>query len=116
MGEKTAKRNRGYGNGSVYFRESDQRWVGKYKIGIKDDGRPAMKVVYGKSEAECHKKLKEIIEEANKTEYVQVQKSTVEDYMNNWLTSVKKNELKPKSYDRLEQTVKLYVNPAIGSI
>ena len=116
MGEKTAKRNRGYGNGSVYFRESDQRWVGKYKIGIKDDGRPAMKVVYGKSEAECHKKLKEIIEEANKTEYVQVQKSTVEDYMNNWLTSVKKNELKPKSYDRLEQTVKLYVKPAIGSI
>lgn len=116
MGEKTAKRNRGYGNGSVYFRESDQRWVGKYKIGIKDDGRPAMKVVYGKSEAECHKKLKEIIEEANKTEYVQVQKSSVEDYMNNWLTSVKKNELKPKSYDRLEQTVKLYVNPAIGSI
>lgn len=116
MGEKTAKRNRGYGNGTVYFRESDQRWVGKYKVGIKADGKPAMKVVYGKSEAECHKKLKEIIDESKKTEYIQIQKSTVGEYMNDWLVSVKKNELKPKSYDRLEQTINLYVSPSIGQI
>lgn len=116
MGEKTAKRNRGYGNGTVYFRESDRRWVGKYKVGIKADGKPAMKVVYGKSEAECHKKLKEIIDESKKTEYIQIQKSTVGEYMNDWLVSVKKNELKPKSYDRLEQTINLYVSPSIGQI
>ena len=116
MGEKTAKRNRGYGNGTVYFRESDHRWVGKYKVGIKADGKPAMKVVYGKSEAECHKKLKEIIDESKKTEYIQIQKSTVGEYMNDWLVSVKKNELKPKSYDRLEQTINLYVSPSIGQI
>ena len=116
MGEKTAKRVRGYGNGSVYFRASDQRWVGKYKVGMKADGKPAMKVVYAKTEAECHRKLKAIIDEAAKTEYIEVQKSTVKDYMENWLTSVKKNELKPKSYDRLEQTTTLYVYPAIGHI
>ena len=116
MGEKTAKRIRGYGNGSVYFRASDQRWVGKYKIGMKADGKPAMKVVYAKTEAECHRKLKAVIDEAAKTEYIEVQKSTVKDYMENWLTSVKKNELKPKSFDRLEQTLTLYVYPSIGHI
>lgn len=116
MGEKTAKRVRGYGNGSVYFRASDQRWVGKYKIGTKSNGKPAMKVVYGKTEAECHRKLKDVIDEAAKTEYIEVQNATVKDYMDEWLTSVKKNELKPKSFDRLEQTVNLYVNPAIGHI
>ncbi|MBQ7540664.1 MAG: site-specific integrase [Clostridia bacterium] len=116
MGAKTARRVRGYGNGSVYFRASDQRWVGKYKIGTKSNGKPAMKVVYGKTEAECHRKLKDVIDEAAKTEYIEVQNATVKDYMDEWLTSVKKNELKPKSFDRLEQTVNLYVNPAIGHI
>ena len=116
MGAKTARRVRGYGNGSVYFRASDQRWVGKYKICTKSNGKPAMKVVYGKTEAECHRKLKDVIDEAAKTEYIEVQNATVKDYMDEWLTSVKKNELKPKSFDRLEQTVNLYVNPAIGHI
>ena len=116
MAEKTAKRTRGYGNGSVYFRSSDQRWVGKYKVGIKSNGKPDMKVVYGKTEAECHKKLKAIIEESMKSDYIEVQKSTVKDYMEDWLFNVKKNELKPKSFDRLEQTLTLYVYPRIGQL
>ena len=115
MKEKTAKRNREYGRGSVYFRSSDQRWVGKYKIGTKADGKPDVKVVYGKSEAECHRKLNSIIDESKKDDYVEVQNSSVKNYMESWLTNVKKNELKPKSYDRLEQTLQLYVYPNIGS-
>ena len=116
-GEKTAKRIRGYGNGTVYFRASDQRWVGKYKIGTKPNGNPDYKVVYAKSEAECHKKLKAIIDESKKTEYVYVAKDTiVKDLMTQWLTAVKSLELKPKSYDRLEQTVNYHVIPYIGEI
>ena len=116
MAEKTAKRERGYGNGSVYFRASDQRWVGKYKVGLKIDGKPAFKVVYAKSEHECHKKLKRVIEEANRSEYVHVQSHSVREYMNTWLTEVKKLDLKPKSYDRLEQTLFNNVYPYIGNI
>ena len=112
----TAKRKRGYGNGSVYFRESDQRWVGSFTLGKKPNGRPDVKTVYGKTEAECHKKLKEIIEEARKSEYVYVQKDTVSSYLNTWLTTVKKIQLKDKSYDRLEQTINHNVNPKIGNI
>lgn len=116
MAEKTAKRIRGYGNGTVYFRKSDQRWVGKYKLGTKPDGTPDMKVVYAKSEPECHKKLKDIIDEAKKTDYVYIAKDTVESYMTTWLTTVKALELKPKSYDRLEQTVNHQVIPYIGQL
>lgn len=112
----TANRKRGYGNGTVYLRQSDQRWVGKYKIGTKPDGKPDVKIVYGKTEAECHKKLKAAIDEANKTQYVYVKKETVADFLDTWLTTVKKLELKPKSYDRLEQTINYDVKPYIGSI
>lgn len=112
----TAKRKRGYGNGSVYYRESDQRWVGSFTLGKKPNGKPDVKTVYGKTEAECHKKLKEVIEEARKSEYVYVQKDTVSSYLNTWLTTVKKIQLKDKSYDRLEQTISHNVNPKIGNI
>lgn len=112
----TANRKRGYGNGSVYFRESDQRWVGKYKIGTKPDGKPDIKVVYAKTEPECHRKLKAIIEEANRTQYVYVKKETVAEYLTLWLTTVKRIDLKEKSYDRLEQTLTYDVIPRIGSI
>lgn len=112
----TANRKRGYGNGSVYFRESDQRWVGKYKIGTKPDGKPDVKVVYGKTEAECHKKLKKVIEDANKTEYVFVKRDTVKEFLTLWLNSVKRLELKEKSFDRLEQTINNDVVPLIGTI
>ena len=115
-GDKTAKRNRGYGNGTVYLRASDKRWVGKYKLGTKPDGKPDVKVVYGKSEPECHKKLKEIIDESKKTDYVYVQNDIVESFLNTWLTAVKVLQLKPKSYDRLEQTIKYNVSPYIGQI
>lgn len=116
MAEKTAKRNRGYGNGTVYLRASDNRWVGKYKVGTKPDGKPDIRVVYAKSEPECHRKLKEIIDEAKKSDYVYVAKDTFSSYITTWLTTVKSLDLKPKSYDRLEQTVMYDVIPYIGNI
>lgn len=112
----TAKRKRAYGSGTVYYSESKQRWIGQYTIGTKPDGKPDKKTVYAKTEAECHKKLKTIIDEANKSQYVYVQKDTVSSFLNTWLTTVKKLQLKEKSYDRLEQTIIYSVNPYIGNI
>ena len=114
--QKTATKNREYGNGTIYFRESDKRWVGKWKRGIKPDGKPDMLVVYGKTEAEARKKLNAGIEAARKSNLVYVEKETVSTYMLRWLTTVKVNDLKDKSYDRLEQTINTDVIPRIGHI
>lgn len=116
MAETTATKKRDYGDGTVYFRKSDQRWVGKYKVGTKPDGKPDFIIVYAKDEKVCHKKLNDAIKESQKTEYVYVAKDTVDNFMNTWLTTVKSLELKPKSYDRLEQTIQYHVNPYIGEI
>lgn len=114
---KTAKRNRGYGNGTIYYRASDQRWVGKFTKGRKPDGKPDLIVVYGKTEAEAQKKLNKKIDEFRKnTNYAYVEKRTVEDYLQDWLKNVKRLQLKEKSYDRLEQTIERDVVPYIGHI
>ena len=112
--DKTAKR-REKGSGGITQRK-DGLWQGRYDAGIKPDGKRDTKYIYAKTEAECKRQLRELIKDVNKNEYVSVQKRSVKDYMESWLNDVKKNELKPKSFDRLEQTVSLYVNPAIGHI
>lgn len=103
------------GTGGITQRK-DGTWQGRFDAGTKADGGRAVKYVYAKSEAECKRKLRELIKEIHKTDYVEVQKGSVKDYMQNWLDNVKRNELKPKSFDRLEQTLTLYVYPYIGHL
>lgn len=101
------------GTGGISQRK-DGTWQGRYDAGVKPDGKRDVKYVYAKTEAECKRKLRELIKDIHSTEYVRVQRKSVKDYMDDWLESIKKNELKPKSYDRLEQTLRLYVYPYIG--
>lgn len=112
----TATKERVFGNGSVYFNKKENKWIGAYTVGTKPNGKPDRRTVRANTEPECHKKLNALIKEATKTEYVYVQKDTVSNYMNTWLTTVKKVSLKGKSYDRLEDTIKKEINPNIGHI
>ena len=109
------KKRREKGSGGITQRK-DGLWQGRFDAGTKPDGKRDVRYVYAKTEPECKRKLRELIKEIHKGEYISIQKKSVQDYMEDWLINVKKNELKPKSYDRLEQTVKLYVRPAIGGI
>ena len=104
---------REYGTGSVYQRK-DGYWVGSIVAGTKPNGRRDYKVVYAKTEPEVKRKLKELIKEIHNGEYQYVQKQSVKEFMTEWLTTVKVNDLKPKSYDRLEQTLEKDVFPYIG--
>lgn len=65
---------------------------------------------------EVKKKLKDFQKEFYKNDQTVVQRSTVESFMRTWLYENKQNELKPKSFDRLEQTILYQVIPKIGHI
>lgn len=110
-----ADKRREHGTGGVTQRK-DGRWQGQYDAGVKPNGKRDVKYVYGKTEAECKRKLRELIKEIHSSDYISVQKESVKDYMNSWLVNVKQNQLKPKSYDRLEQTLLYDVYPYIGEI
>ena len=109
------RQRRDYGSGSISQRKNGI-WTARIVIGTTENGTPKIKALYGKTEREVKKKLKEFQKELHKNDGVVVQKSTVETYMRNWLHDVKSNELKPKSFDRLEQTIKYQVAPYIGSL
>lgn len=109
------KKRREKGSGGISLRK-DGSWVGRYDAGVKANGKRDVRTVYAKSEAECKRKLRELIKEIHSKEYVSVQRKSVKTYMDDWLKNVKKNELKPKSYDRLEQTLTYDVYPYIGEL
>lgn len=110
-----SKQRRDYGSGSVSQR-ADGTWTARMVIGVNEKGRPRIKAFYGKTEREVKKKLKDFQKEYYKNDQTVVQRSTVESFMRTWLYENKQNELKPKSFDRLEQTILYQVIPKIGHI
>lgn len=110
-----AKQRREYGSGSISQR-ADGTWTARMVIGVNDKGKPRIKALYGKTEREVKKKLKDFQKEFYKNDQSVVQRSTVENYMRTWLYENKQNLLKPKSFDRLEQTVLYQVIPLVGHI
>lgn len=109
------KQRRDYGSGSISQR-ADGTWTARMVIGVNEKGRPRIKALYGKTEREVKKKLKDFQKEFYKNDQSVVQRSTVENYMRTWLYENKQNLLKPKSFDRLEQTVLYQVIPLVGHI
>lgn len=109
------KQRRDYGSGSISQR-ADGTWTARMVIGVNEKGKPRIKALYGKTEREVKKKLKDFQKEFYKNDQTVVQRSTVESYMRTWLYENKQNLLKPKSFDRLEQTVLYQVIPQVGHI
>lgn len=110
-----SKQRREYGSGSISQR-ADGTWTARMVIGVNEKGKPRIKALYGKTEREVKKKLKDFQKEFYKNDQSVVQRSTVESYMRTWLYENKQNLLKPKSFDRLEQTVLYQVIPHVGHI
>ncbi len=114
-----AKNKREHGQGTIYLRK-DGRWYGAVQNGYNENGKPKMITVYGKTEAEAKRKLKEKIKLINSNGLIlqdnTIKNITVEEYCTNWLENVKVNELKPSSYDRKETTLSKQVYPLIGML
>ena len=78
---------------------SRQRKDGIWYRAIRIEGTGKRKYLYAKTKAELDKKYKEFTKQLAGGTYREIKKQTVEDYMLDWLTTYKRIELKPKSYD-----------------
>ena len=88
-----------------------QRKNGLWYRAIRIEGTRERKYLYAKTKAELDKKYKEFMKQVATETLVDSSKQTVEAYMMNWLTVHKKIELKPKSYDTLENSIKHQIAP-----
>ena len=100
---------RGNGEGSIYRRKSDGKWVGSITLQSRQ-----RKVFYGRTRAEVAEKVNNALHDQQKGIAPSVtSKATVEQYLKSWL-EVEENTIKPRTYERYEEIVRLHIVPVLG--
>jgi integrase len=105
------------GGGSVYQRKSDGRWVGAVMVGYLPNGKIDRRTVYAATEKDARKKLAEVVRNNDRGTLPakQTLKDTVGGYLETWLES-QRGSLKPNTYIRYCQLLRLHVVPEIGTV
>ena len=88
---------RGHGEGSIYFRESDQRWVTSVDLGY-IDGKRKRKAIYGKTCKEVAEKLKVLLRDQQQGLPIATERQTVGQFLERWLEEKVKIKNRPKTY------------------
>lgn len=102
---------RGNGEGSIYQRVSDGKWVGS--ITLENRKR---KVIYGKTRKEVQEKLKAALHAQQQGTLITARQQTLKQYIEDWLENTHRQNIRPRSYERYEEIVRLHIVPAIGNI
>lgn len=105
-----AKRDNG--TGTIYQRANGS-WVGKIYLGRDETGKEKFKYLSGKTEGEVKRKIREYNQAKAPAD---TKKISLEQYINNWLTTFKRGTIKESSYDALEKTIRNQIIPGIGMI
>jgi integrase len=100
---------RGNGEGSIY-RRNDGRWVGELTI----EGR-RRKFVYGKTRKEVQEKLHAALQERQQGMVLTgTARQTVAQFLADWLENSQKHSVRPRTYERYEEVVRLHIVPVLG--
>ena len=100
---------RGNSEGSIYFRKSDEKWVGS--ITLENRKR---KVFYGNTRKEVADKMKVALHEQQQGTLVKSSSQTVAQFLMDWLENVHRRRLRPRTYERYDEVINLHVIPALG--
>lgn len=108
---------RGNGEGTIYFSEKLNKWIGQFTVGRKTDGRLNRKSVYGNTRKEVKEKMTKALAdvqsktyiEKNNVTLIQLAKEIIEDKKDT-------NEISPNTYKRATYTLKYIANGNISNM
>lgn len=90
-------------------------WVGTLDLGIGGDGKRRQRYVYARNRNECAAKLREARQAHDAGQVTTSNKTTVEAWLRHWLDEIAKPQLKPRSWQTNDGTVRANVIPHIGA-
>jgi integrase len=102
-------RRRGKGEGSIYRRASDGRWVAAL---IMDDGRRVVRRASSRKDAAA--KLEQLLKVRAEGQILAADRSTAA-FLTEWLAVVR-NTVSPGTFERCEQYIRVHAIPALGRI
>lgn len=100
-------RKRGNGEGSIFYNEKTNRWVGQFVAGLKDDGTLNRKTVYGKTRKEVTSKIQSKLSEVKENRFIEKTNITLSEIMLETIEDkLNFNRISEASYTRLMSTMK----------
>lgn len=106
---KTGSSNRNkHGEGSIYQRAGDGRWIGAIMV----DGK--RKTISAKTRPEASRKLTRLKADLDRGLPMIAGGKTVTKFLDEWLDQVVKPTKRPRTYDNYKYVVDLHLKPVIG--
>jgi len=103
-----AKGRRGNGEGSISQRKNGT-WEAKITL---ENGQ--RKSLYGKTRKEVQEKLKIALREQQQGILVTAPQQKLEQFLREWLEKTQKHDVRPRTYERYEEIVRLHIIPILG--
>lgn len=98
---------RGNGEGSIFFSEKLNRWVGQFTAGRKADGKLNRKSVYGKTRKEVKDKITKALVDVREGLFIDKQDITFKELIENYINyKYNTNQISDRSYLRNQETLK----------
>lgn len=110
-------RKRGNGEGTIYYSENLNKWVGQFTAGRKADGKLNRKSVYGNTRKEVKEKITKALAEIQTNTYIEKNDITLSDLASEIIEDKKKsNEVNANTYKRLTYTLSYIKKENIGNM
>ena len=104
------------GAGSIRQRP-DGTWEARLTIGADPGtGKPIRKSIYGKTQREVRQRMTEIQRTIDNGTYQSPDKTTVSEWLDEWLETFCKSKVKPLTYSSYEVAIRRHIKPAIGAL
>lgn len=108
---------RGNGEGTIYFSEKLNKWVGQFTAGRKADGRLNRKSVYGNTRKEVKEKMTKALSDIQNNSFIEKTDITLYELAKEIIEDKKEtNEISPNTYKRATYTLKYIQNGNIANM
>ncbi|CAN5894213.1 site-specific integrase [soil metagenome] len=104
---------RGNGEGTI-SRRKNGGWMAQYYVHTAR-GRKR-KTLYGKTRAEAARKLTRALSDRENGLTFDAGRITLGEYLERWLTDSVRGTVRPSTFERHEQIVRVHINPALGRV
>ncbi len=107
---------RGNGEGTIFFSEKLNRWVGQFTAGRKADGKLNRKSVYGKTRKEVKEKMTKALADVQEGKLVEKTNITVGELANEIVEDKKNsNQISSSTYNRAKYTLQIITSSDLGN-